>query len=57
MSIEEGKKPPYSLSIEQAVIASIMSEPEAWDEVSHLLAKEDFYSPRHRAIFETVGRM
>ena len=30
MSIEEGKKPPYSLSIEQAAIASIMSEPEAW---------------------------
>ena len=57
MSIEEGKKPPYSISIEQAVIASIMSESDAWDEVSHVLAKDDFYLPRHRAIFETISRM
>jgi replicative DNA helicase len=57
MSIETGKKPPYSLTIEQAVIASIMSTPDAWDEVSHIIGKDDFYSPRHRTIYATVARM
>lgn len=57
MSIETGKKPPYSLTIEQAVIASIMSAPDAWDEVSHIISKDDFYSPRHRTIYATVARM
>lgn len=55
--INENKKPPYSITIEQAVITSIMSDSEAWDEISHIVGQDDFYSPRHRAIFQAVERM
>ena len=46
--------PPHSLEAEQAVLGGLLLEPEAWDDVSPLLAPESFYKPSHQKIYEVL---
>ena len=48
------KKLPYSLDAEQSVLASILIDPECFDDVSQILKAEDFYLEVHKEIFETM---
>lgn len=47
---------PHSLSMEQAVIAGLMAG-DGWDDVSGLIAEDDFYSPRHAVMFRGVAAL
>ena len=45
---------PYSLEAEQAVLGSILTEPECITQVQILLKAEYFYLPQHKAIFNIM---
>ncbi len=51
------KVPPHSLEAERSVLGGLMLDDDdhnAWDKVSPLLSKEDFYRSDHRAIFQCI---
>ena len=48
---------PHSLDGEQAVIGSILIDPDCVKEVMDKLRPEDFYLRQNRKIFETISRM
>jgi hypothetical protein len=43
-----------SLTAEQAVLGSVLCDPDAWAAVEKLLTEEDFYQERHRFIFSAL---
>ena len=45
---------PYSLEAEQAVLGSILTEPDCITQVQILLKSEHFYLPQHKAIFSIM---
>ncbi len=49
--------PPHSLTLEQAVLAGLMMEPEVWDNLESVVGEQDFYSPRHRMIFGAIAHL
>lgn len=49
--------PPHSLSMEQAVLAALMSIAESWEQVSELVNEQDFYAQRHRLIFKAISHL
>jgi len=51
------KVPPHSLTLEQAILSGLMAEPEAWESISDIISDKDFYSPRHRMIFEAIAHL
>lgn len=48
---------PHSREAEEAVLGSIMINPEAYHDVAAFLQGEDFYIHRNRWIYETFGRL
>ena len=48
------KQMPFSLEAEQAVLGSILIDPENFKEVSNFLTSDDFYLEEHRNIFEAM---
>lgn len=46
--------PPNDLSAEQAVVGSILVDPEVVVRVTSILDLDDFFHPRHRAIYEAL---
>ncbi len=51
------KVPPQSLEAEQSVLGGLMLDNQSWDEVSGLVAEEDFYRRDHRLIFRAIARL
>ena len=45
---------PYSLEAEQAVLGSILTEPDCITQVQILLKSDYFYLPQHKAIFSIM---
>lgn len=48
---------PYSLEAEQAVLGSILIDPECMEEVVSIVKQEYFFLPQHRAIFSSMMSM
>ncbi|MFO7624014.1 MAG: replicative DNA helicase [Anaerolineales bacterium] len=48
---------PHSREAEEAVIGSVLINPEAYYDVAQFLQAEDFYIERHRWIWETFNRL
>ncbi len=48
------KKMPYSLDAEQSVLASIIIDPECFDDIAQILKVDDFYLDVHREIYGTM---
>ena len=48
------RKPPYSLEAEQAVLGGLLLDANAWDNISGVLTKFDFYTNTHKHIFEAI---
>ncbi len=48
------KVPPQSNESEMAVLGSIMINPDVLDEILDILSSDNFYSTRHRLIFEAM---
>ena len=51
------KVPPHSLTLEQAILSGIMTEPEIWDSLEAIVGEHDFYSPRHKMIFAAIAHL
>ncbi|MGB9615218.1 MAG: DnaB-like helicase N-terminal domain-containing protein, partial [Fervidobacterium sp.] len=45
------KNVPANIEAEQALIGSILIEPEKLDNIVSIVTSADFYEPRHRYIF------
>ncbi|MCF7992244.1 MAG: replicative DNA helicase [Thiohalocapsa sp.] len=52
----EPRKPPQSIESEAALLGALMLDAEALDDIGDLSA-DDFYEPRHRAIFAAVREL
>ena len=48
---------PHSLEAEQAVIGGIFLNNETWDDVSELVAAQDFYRKQHREIYDVMSQL
>lgn len=48
------KTPPQSLEAERSVLGGLLLEPGVWEQVSSLLVAQDFYSPAHVMIYESI---
>ena len=53
----EVRVPPHNLSMEQAVLAALMTVSESWESISELLSENDFYAVRHRLIFRAISHL
>ncbi|MCQ2427380.1 MAG: replicative DNA helicase [Clostridia bacterium] len=51
------KKLPYSLQAEQALLGSLLIDPEQMENVMGSLKPDDFYIPDHKAIFSAMLRL
>ena len=51
------KVPPHSVEAEQSVIGGLMLNQEAWDQIVHRVASQDFYRTAHQIIFEVMGEL
>lgn len=49
------KVPPYSIEVEDAVIGSLLSDPDCVDEVISILSTEMFYTPCHQKMFSAIN--
>ena len=47
---------PYSIEAEQAILGTLITDPEKFDEIPFLKA-DDFYLEQHRAIYDSLSRM
>lgn len=48
-------EPPYNLEAERGVLGGILADPEnQFDKVAGIVAREDFFRPDHRMIFEAI---
>lgn len=57
LGLEMGNKPPQALDIEEAVLGSMLLEPDCVDEVMQNLAPKCFYDPKHKKIFEAIEKL
>lgn len=51
------QQPPHNIDIEKALLASLMSVEEAFDKVSEIVTKDDFYAGRHQHIFSAIAHL
>jgi replicative DNA helicase len=52
-----GKLPPQNIEIEEAVLGSIILEPDAFLKVSDIITSTDFYKEQHSHIFDAIISM
>ena len=48
--LKEFRTPPHNLSIEQAVLAALMTVAESFEQVGDVLQEKDYYATRHKYI-------
>ncbi|CAA3706719.1 replicative DNA helicase [Candidatus Portiera aleyrodidarum] len=46
--------PPHSLEAEQSILGGLMLDNEAWNKISEIIINEDFYSIKHKYIFDAI---
>ena len=51
------RTPPHNIEAEQAVIGSILIDPEAIENVISIVRSEDFYDNRHVEIFKAIEEL
>lgn len=49
--------PPQDLETEKALLGAILLVPDSYFEIAHLLDRQDFYSEKHRIIFDTISEL
>ena len=55
--LEQLKTPPHSREAEQSLLGGLLLDAQAWDQVTELVTKDDFYGPEHRLIFEAMLKL
>src|SRR4051812_12212930 len=53
----ENRVPPQNIDAEKSIIGGLMLEQEAFDDVSEILAEDDFYKPAHRKIYAAIKEL
>ncbi|MEG3765933.1 replicative DNA helicase [Alteromonas sp. 14N.309.X.WAT.G.H12] len=53
-NVEKLKVPPHSIEAEQAILGSMLIDPESWDKVAEVVTENDFYNHSHQVIFKVV---
>src|ERR1700712_3455935 len=53
----ENRLPPQNIDAEKSILGGLMLEQEAFDEVSEILAEDDFYKPAHRKIYAAIREL
>lgn len=53
----ETRLPPQNIDAEKSILGGLMLEQEAWDEVSEILAEDDFYKPAHKKIYSAIREL
>jgi replicative DNA helicase len=48
------KVPPHSMEAERSVLGALMIDPRAWDKVTDLISRDDFYTETNRQIFKAM---
>ena len=56
-ALEQLKTPPHSREAEQSLIGGLLLDAQAWDQVTEMVTKKDFYLPEHRLIFEAMFKI
>ncbi|MDC8829852.1 replicative DNA helicase [Alteromonas gilva] len=56
-SVEKLKVPPHSIEAEQAVLGSMLIDPESWDKVSELVTDSEFYNRSHQIVFKAILKL
>ncbi|MFU8926730.1 replicative DNA helicase [Acinetobacter puyangensis] len=51
------RTPPHNLTMEQAVLAALMTVAESWESIADILTEHDFYAARHRYIFQAIAKL
>ena len=46
--------PPQDLETEKALLGSLLLVPDSFYEIAHIIEREDFYSEKHKIIFDTI---
>lgn len=57
LKVNSPKVPPHSIEAEQAVLAALMLDSNAWDRVSGQITEKDFYRRDHQAIFVAMQQL
>ena len=57
LKVNGPKVPPHSIEAEQAVLAALMLDSNAWDRVSGQITEKDFYRRDHQAIFAAMQQL
>ena len=53
----DGGKMPYSVEAEQAVLGSVLVEPNCLNDIAVSMKAEYFYIPQHKEIYKTMASM
>lgn len=51
------RTPPHNMTMEQAVLAALMTVADSWESVADILSEQDFYAARHRYIFQAIEKL
>lgn len=46
--------PPQDLETEKALLGSLLLVPDSFFEIAHIISKEDFYSEKHKLIYDAI---
>jgi len=46
--------PPQDLETEKALLGSVLLVPDSFFEIAHLITRDDFYSEKHKTIYDTI---
>ena len=57
MGLESGRKPPQAVDIEEAVLGSLLLEPNSVADVIDVLVPECFYKEANRKIFKAISAL
>ena len=57
MGLESGRKPPQAIDIEEAVLGSLLLEPNSVADVMDVLVPECFYKEANRKIFKAISAL
>ncbi len=55
--VKSVKTPPHSIEAEQSVLGGLMLSNNAWETVSELVQKDDFYRRNHRTIYQVMEKL
>ena len=57
LATELGRQMPFSIEAEQAVLGSILVDPESFEKIPNILSENDFYLEEHKQIYAAMQKL